>query len=163
MLECRPGEIGTEVLMAKESLGERICTNTGPHRSPSVSTTGLHPRRVSQRDCNKTWFQACYHFPGCASDLSRALEKVQRFATAWQGWGSRRVTFCALMLPNSIQFVVSFYACQLLGVTVTAINPTYKALEIQHQLKDSGAKVLIILDAVFVEARRGSRAPGLGQ
>jgi long-chain acyl-CoA synthetase len=87
-------------------------------------------------------------------------EKVQRFATALAGLGLKKGDVCALMLPNSIQFVVSFYACQLLGVTVTAINPTYKALEIQHQLKDSGAKVLIILDAVFVEAREGIKGTG---
>jgi long-chain acyl-CoA synthetase len=80
---------------------------------------------------------------------------VQRLATSLSRLGLKKGDVCALMLPNSVQFVVSYYACQVLGVTVTAINPTYKALEIQHQLKDSGAKALIVLDAVFQEAREG--------
>jgi long-chain acyl-CoA synthetase len=54
-----------------------------------------------------------------------------------------------MMLPNSHQFVISFFACQRLGVTATAINPTYKPLEIKHQLNDSGAKAFICLDSVF--------------
>jgi long-chain acyl-CoA synthetase len=76
-------------------------------------------------------------------------------ATALADLGLKKGDVCALMLPNSIQFVVSYYACQLAGVTVTAINPTYKALEIQYQLKDSGAEALIVLDAVFEEAGKG--------
>ena len=36
----------------------------------------------------------------------------------------------------------------------TAINPTYKALEIKHQLNDSGAKALVVLDSVYAEAGR---------
>ncbi|MFZ7111881.1 MAG: long-chain-fatty-acid--CoA ligase [Desulfatiglandales bacterium] len=82
------------------------------------------------------------------------LELVQRLASALHALGLRKGDTCALMLPNSIQYVVSYYACQFLGVTVTAVNPTYKALEIQHQLKDSGTRALIVLDAVFEEAEK---------
>ncbi|MCB2187199.1 MAG: long-chain fatty acid--CoA ligase [Deltaproteobacteria bacterium] len=81
-------------------------------------------------------------------------DKVNRFATALAGLGFARGDVLALILPNSPQFVVAFYACQRLGVTVTAINPTYKGLEIKHQLNDSGAKGLVVLDAVFGEAAR---------
>jgi long-chain acyl-CoA synthetase len=80
---------------------------------------------------------------------------VQRFAKGLSEQGLKKGDVCALMLPNSIQFVVSYYACQLLGVTITAINPTYKSLEIKHQLEDSNAKALIVLDAVFAEAGEG--------
>jgi long-chain acyl-CoA synthetase len=82
-------------------------------------------------------------------------EWVKRLATALDRLGLKKGDVCALMLPNSYQFVVSYYACQLLGITVTAINPTYKALEIQHQLRDSGSKALIVLDAVFNEVSKG--------
>ena len=82
------------------------------------------------------------------------FELVQRLASALNSLGLSKGDTCAIMLPNSIQYVVSYYACQLLGVTVTAVNPTYKALEIQHQLKDSGAKALIVLDAVYEEAEK---------
>ena len=77
---------------------------------------------------------------------------VDRMATALDKLGLKKGDVVALMLPNSHQFVIAFYACQRLGVVVTAINPTYKPLEIKHQLNDSGARALIALDAVFEAA-----------
>lgn len=77
---------------------------------------------------------------------------VDRLATALADLGLVKGDVVAMMLPNSHQFVVCFYACQRIGVTATAINPMYKPMEIKHQLKDSGAKALIILDAVYPAA-----------
>jgi len=74
---------------------------------------------------------------------------VDRFATALSNLGIKKGDVVAMMLPNSHQFVIAFFACQRLGVTATAINPTYKPLEIKHQLNDSGAKAFICLDSVF--------------
>ncbi len=74
---------------------------------------------------------------------------VDRMATALHNLGLEKGDVLALMLPNSHQFVVTFYACQRLGLTTTAINPTYKPLEVKHQLNDSGAKALVVLDSVF--------------
>lgn len=74
---------------------------------------------------------------------------VDRFATALNDLGLKKGEVVAMMLPNSHQFVIAFFACQRLGVTATAINPTYKPLEIKHQLNDSGAKAFICLDSVF--------------
>ncbi|MBW2030946.1 MAG: long-chain fatty acid--CoA ligase [Deltaproteobacteria bacterium] len=82
-------------------------------------------------------------------------ELVMSLAAGLSRIGLKKGDVCAVMLPNSHQYVICYYACHLLGVTVTAINPTYKALEIQHQLKDSGARALIVLDAVYNEAERG--------
>jgi len=95
--------------------------------------------------------QPAIYFLDARVTYSELWDMVQRLATALADLGLRKGDVCALMLPNSIQFVASYYACQLIGVTVTAINPTYKALEIQHQLKDSAAKFLIVLDAVAAE------------
>lgn len=79
-------------------------------------------------------------------------DMVRCLATGLTDLGLKKGDICALMLPNSIQYVVAYYACQLIGVVVTAINPMYRALEIHHQLDDSGAKALIVLDAVYKEA-----------
>ncbi len=79
----------------------------------------------------------------------RLDELVDRVAAAFHALGLRKGDVVAMMLPNSHQFVVAFYACQRLGITATAINPTYKPMEIRHQLRDSGAKALVVLDAVY--------------
>ena len=142
--------------MAKESLGDRIWYKNWP---PQV------PKCLDYPDCTLAEFlresaakhgsQPAVYFLDAEVTYERLWDMVQRLATALADLGLKKGDVCALMLPNSIQFVASFYACQLLGVTVTAINPTYKALEIQHQLKDSGAKVLVVLDAVASEVPGG--------
>ncbi|MFH1036083.1 MAG: long-chain fatty acid--CoA ligase [Pseudomonadota bacterium] len=79
-------------------------------------------------------------------------ELVDRLATAFHNLGLVKGDVVAMMLPNSHQFVVTFYACQRLGLAATAINPTYKPLEIKHQLNDSGAKAFVVLDSVYPAA-----------
>ncbi len=76
-------------------------------------------------------------------------EYVDRLASALHELGLVKGDVLAVMLPNSHQFVISFFACQRLGISVTAVNPTYKPLELKHQLVDSSAKALIVLDAVY--------------
>lgn len=89
---------------------------------------------------------------------NKLWDMVRRIATGLAGLGLKKGDVCAIMLPNSVQFVVSYYACHLIGVTVTAINPTYKSIEVQHQLKNSGAKAIILLDAVYKVAEEGIKA-----
>ena len=88
-------------------------------------------------------------------------EMVQKFATSLDNLGYKKGDVIALMLPNSIQFEVAYYACQLLGITVTSINPTYKSLEVEYQLKDSNARALVILDALFEEVHKGIEGTGV--
>ena len=88
-------------------------------------------------------------------------DNVKRMAKGLSDLGLKKGDVCALILPNSFQYVISFYACQLLGVIVTAINPTYKALEVQHQLKDSSAKAVIVLDSIFKEVAEGIKFTGV--
>lgn len=88
-------------------------------------------------------------------------DRVKRMARGLSDLGLKKGDVCALILPNSYQFVISFYACQLIGVIVTAINPTYKSLEVQHQLKDSDAKAVIVLDSIFNDVSAGIRDAGV--
>lgn len=74
---------------------------------------------------------------------------VDRFATALAELGIKKGDVVALLLPNSIQYVVSYYAIVRLGGIVTGCNPMYKPAEILHQLKLTGAKAIIALDALY--------------
>ncbi|NTV34252.1 MAG: long-chain fatty acid--CoA ligase, partial [Deltaproteobacteria bacterium] len=142
--------------MAKESLGDRIWYKYWPSQVPKcLDYPDCTLAEFLKQSAEKHGSKPAIFFLDAQVTYSELWEMVQRLATALADLGLKKGDVCALMLPNSIQFVVSFYACQLAGVTVTAINPTYKALEIQHQLKDSRAKALVILDAVFEEAREG--------
>lgn len=141
--------------MSERSMGDRIWYKKWPAQVPKC---------LDYPDCSLADFLAgtaskhgsktALIFLDTSLTYQQLWEMVQRFAAGLASLGMKKGDVCALMLPNSSQFVVSYYACQLLGITVTAINPTYKSLEIQHQLKDSGSRALIVLDAVFSEAEQ---------
>ena len=61
----------------------------------------------------------------------------------------RKGDVVALILPNSFQYVISYYACARIGAIVTGVNPTYKPGEVLHQLKLTGVKAVIALDALY--------------
>jgi acyl-CoA synthetase (AMP-forming)/AMP-acid ligase II len=52
----------------------------------------------------------------------------------------------AIMLPNVPQFLVAMAAIVRAGYTVVNVNPLYTARELEHQLKDSGAEAIVILE-----------------
>ena len=52
----------------------------------------------------------------------------------------------AIMMPNLLQNPIAIFAILRAGFTVVNTNPLYTARELKHQLKDSGAKVIIIVD-----------------
>lgn len=75
-----------------------------------------------------------------------------------RGWGAGKTI--ALMAPNIPEFCVVFHASAWAGGTITTINPTYTAPEVNHQLEDADAEVLITI-AMFAdiakEAIKGTR------
>ena len=78
-------------------------------------------------------------------------EYVDRMATALHKLGLKKGDVMALILPNSFQYVVSYYACMRLGLIVSGVNPTYKPVEVLHQLKMIDAKACIVLDILYKE------------
>ena len=68
------------------------------------------------------------------------------FAVALQGMGVRKGDRVAVILPNIPQFVLTYYAILKAGGVVVAMNPLYKADEIQYHLDVSGAAIVIGLD-----------------
>ncbi|MBW1801706.1 MAG: AMP-binding protein, partial [Deltaproteobacteria bacterium] len=142
--------------MAKESLGERIWYKNWPSQVPKcLDYPDGTLADFLKESAGKYGDRMAVSFLGASITYNQLWDMVRRMATGLSRLGLDKGDVCALMLPNSIQFVVSYYACQLIGVSVTAINPTYKSLEIQHQLNDSDARALIVLDAVFEEAGEG--------
>jgi long-chain acyl-CoA synthetase len=52
----------------------------------------------------------------------------------------------AIMLPNLLQYPIAVFGATLAGVTLVNLNPMDKGPSLQHELKDSGAKALIVLE-----------------
>ena len=56
------------------------------------------------------------------------------------------MTAVAVMTPNILQNPVAVYGILRAGFTVVNVNPLYTPRELQHQLKDAGAKAIIVLE-----------------
>ena len=75
------------------------------------------------------------------------LDQLSAALGAWlQSLGLEPGARVALMLPNIPQFAVTMTAILRAGYTCVNVNPLYTARELEHQLKDSGACVIIILE-----------------
>ena len=72
--------------------------------------------------------------------LSRAL------AAYLQGLGLSKGDRVAIMMPNVPQYPVSVAAILRAGFVVVNVNPLYTARELEHQLKDAGAKAIVIIE-----------------
>jgi long-chain acyl-CoA synthetase len=85
-------------------------------------------------------------FFGAETTYTELLHAVDRAAEALRAAGVRAGDRVALVLPNCPQHVVAFYAALRLGAIVVEHNPLYTASELEHQLADCGAKVVVSWD-----------------
>ena len=75
------------------------------------------------------------------------LDRLSRNFAAWlQSRGVKRGTRVAIMLPNVLQYPIAMSAVLRTGAIVVNVNPLYTPRELEHQLKDSGAEVIVILE-----------------
>jgi long-chain acyl-CoA synthetase len=75
------------------------------------------------------------------------LERAARDFGAWlQSKGLAKGARVAIMMPNCLQYPVAAFGTLRAGYTVANVNPLYTARELEHQLKDSGAEVIVILE-----------------
>ena len=81
-------------------------------------------------------------------DLTYAeLDRLsQAFAAYLQALGLQRGDRVGIMLPNVLQYPIVVAAILRAGLVVVNINPLYTPRELEHQLKDSGARAVIILE-----------------
>lgn len=73
--------------------------------------------------------------------------KAARAFTAWlQARGFKKGDRIALMMPNILANPAAIFGTLLGGYTVVNVNPLYTARELTHQLNDSGARVLVVIE-----------------
>jgi long-chain acyl-CoA synthetase len=77
------------------------------------------------------------------------LAHVNDFAAGLTQLGLKKGDVAALVLPSCFQYIIAYYACAKVGVIVTGVNPTYVSGEVLHQLKLTGTRAVIFLDALY--------------
>ncbi|BCF89763.1 long-chain fatty acid--CoA ligase [Paraburkholderia largidicola] len=83
------------------------------------------------------------------------LDSLSTRLAAWlQSKGIARGARIAIMMPNVLQYPVALAAILRAGYVVVNVNPLYTPRELEHQLKDSGAEAIILLEnfAVTLQA-----------
>jgi long-chain acyl-CoA synthetase len=77
----------------------------------------------------------------------RELDELSQALAAWlQARGLARGARVALMMPNLPQYMIAIAAVLRAGCVVVNVNPLYTARELEHQLKDSGAEAIVVLE-----------------
>jgi len=75
------------------------------------------------------------------------LDRLSRDFAAWlQSRGLRKGSRVALMMPNLLQYPIALFGVLRAGMIVVNVNPLYTPRELEHQLKDSGAEAIVILE-----------------
>ncbi|HMD26955.1 MAG TPA: AMP-binding protein, partial [Steroidobacteraceae bacterium] len=88
-------------------------------------------------------------FSNMGATLSYAqLDELSRAFAAWlqQKSGLSRGDRVALMMPNILQYPIALFGALRAGMVVVNTNPLYTPRELEHQLKDSGAKAVVIVE-----------------
>jgi long-chain acyl-CoA synthetase len=90
--------------------------------------------------------RTAYSFMG--RDVSFAeTDRLSRALAAYlQGLGLAKGERVAIMMPNVPQYPVAVAAILRAGLVIVNVNPLYTARELEHQLKDSGARAIIIIE-----------------
>ena len=110
------------------------------HATPSL-------KHLVERSCSRFADKPAFTSLGVTVSY-REFERSSRAFGAWlqQGIGLARGERVAVMLPNSLQHPVVVMGALRAGMTVVNVNPLYTAAELRHQLQDSGATVIVVLE-----------------
>jgi long-chain acyl-CoA synthetase len=88
-------------------------------------------------------------FLGKHLSYRQLVAEVDRFAGVLAGLGVSKGDRVGLLLPNSPQYVIAWYACQRIGAVVVGNNPLYTQRELAHQVQDFAPQVMVVLDQLW--------------
>ena len=90
--------------------------------------------------------RVAYSFMGKDITFGQTDSLSVKFGAYLQGLGLAKGERVALMMPNVPQYPVAVAAILRAGFVVVNVNPLYTPRELEHQLKDSGAKAIVIVE-----------------
>ncbi|WP_147126363.1 AMP-binding protein [Shimia ponticola] len=124
-----------DVSIPEQTITERVFANLETRPNETVLTDGPSGRTLT------------------AAEFVDQVKRLAGGLTA-AGYGAGRTV--ALMAPNMPEYCVVFHAVAWAGGTITTLNPTYTASEVAHQLKDSGADLLLTIPMFMETATEGA-------
>ncbi|WP_421887537.1 long-chain-fatty-acid--CoA ligase [Methylibium sp.] len=119
-----------------------------PAGVPHAIDVAQYPSLVALIDDSFRKFSSlsAYKFMGKAFSFAQVDEMSRSFAAYLQTLGLAAGDRVAVMMPNVPQYPVAVAAILRAGYVVVNVNPLYTPRELEHQLKDSGAKAIVIIE-----------------
>ena len=143
---------------------ERIWLKSYPAGMPADVTWDENQSigELFEKSCKQFADRPAFHCMGKTLTFAQ-IDKMSRDFAAWvQSKGLAKGTRVAIMMPNCLQYPIVLFGTLRAGYTVVNVNPLYTARELEHQLKDSGAEVIVILEN-FAHHAGGGAAAHAGQ
>lgn len=107
--------------------------------APRHTTTELLVRRIEQ-DPDGPYLDVC----GTSLTAAEVGDRAARLAGALAALGLEPGDRVAMLMENSPELLVAWWAAQWAGAVAVPVNTAYKGEYLRHQLRDSGAKVLLV-------------------
>lgn len=129
-------------------MNDRIWLNSYPAGVPADLPPSPYPSLVALMEESFRQYadRPAYSFMGKQQTFGETDHLSQALAAYLQGLGLVQGDRVAVMMPNVPQYPVAVAAILRAGYVVVNVNPLYTARELEHQLKDSGAKAIVIIE-----------------
>ncbi|WP_431804646.1 long-chain-fatty-acid--CoA ligase [Halobacillus andaensis] len=123
------------------------------HYPPEIPTSLKYDEKPLQQFLEESALnygeKKALYFMGKELTYNEVYEDTKLFASYLQKLGLEKGDRVAIMLPNCPQSVIAYYGVLMAGGTVVQTNPLYMERELEYQLKDSGARMILCLDVLY--------------
>ena len=129
-------------------MNDRPWLSAYPPGVPADIDETAYPSLVGLMEESFTKFsdRTAYSFMGKDVSFGQTDRLSRQLAAYLQGLGLARGDRVAIMMPNVPQYPVAVAAILRAGFVVVNVNPLYTPRELEHQLKDSGSKAIVIIE-----------------
>ncbi len=127
---------------------EKPWLHTYPQGTPATIDADAYPSLIAifEESCRRFADRPAYYNLGTTLTFAEADRLSAQLAAYLQSTGLERGDRVALMMPNLLQYSIALFGVLRAGMTVVNTNPLYTARELRHQLADSGARGIVVLE-----------------
>jgi long-chain acyl-CoA synthetase len=115
-----------------------------PHKLAPLAFDSISDLLLSA--CKKNASKPAFTLMGKTISYAQVEKASEQIGAYLQGKGLAKGARVALMMPNIMQYPVAILGVLRAGYVVVNVNPLYTPRELEHQLKDSGAEAIIIIE-----------------
>lgn len=115
-----------------------------PHELPPLAYSSVSDQLIAA--CKANAAKPAFTLMGKSISYAQVEENSAKIGAYLQSKGLAKGARVALMMPNVLQYPIAILGVLRAGYCVVNVNPLYTPRELEHQLKDSGAQAIIIIE-----------------